>query len=245
MKVEAMFFDYDGTLSPIDVERREAQLTPALDHVLSVLSKRTLIGVVTTKDFRFIRKRTSFAQVLACIGGLEILAKEEGEYKVFYKYKGNRSPELKTLYVGIPSDMFFVEEKQLSTGEIVGFCLDWRRQNYPNNKIKDRVDYLTEKARKSSLYVVRGKGMPFLDVYVSRIDKGMALKRISKRFSLNLANCMYFGDSRLDNSAFRSVGLPVGILHNENKNLKLECDKFVKFKDLTSFLEDFLTSFNA
>ena len=79
-----MFFDYDGTLSPIDVERKEARLSSSLEHILIRLSKKTLIGVVTTKDFKFISSRAGFAQVLACIGGLEILSKEDGEYRVFY-----------------------------------------------------------------------------------------------------------------------------------------------------------------
>jgi HAD superfamily hydrolase (TIGR01484 family) len=241
MKVEAMFFDYDGTLSPIDVGREEAHLSSSLEHTLFRLSKGTLIGVITTKDFRFISSRAGFAQVLACIGGLEILSKEDKEYKVIYKYGKSRSQKIQNLYEGIPSNLFFVEEKRLSTGEIVGFCLDWRGQNNSYDKIEDYVNYVREKARKSSLYAIQGKNTPFLDVYISRIDKGAAIKRISRKFSLNLANCTYFGDSEVDNSAFRKVGFSIGVLHNENKDTRLDCDRYVKFEDLTVFLEDFLT----
>ena len=245
MKVEAIFFDYDGTLSPIDVGREEARLSSSLEHILIRLSKKTLIGVVTTKDFKFISSRAGFAQVLACIGGLEILSKEDGEYRVFYKYRKSKSPRIQTLYKGIPHNLFFIEEKQLSTGEIVGFCLDWRGQYNSRDKIEDYINYVREKARKSSLYVVQGKNSPFLDIYVSKIDKGTAVKRISRKFSLNLANCMYFGDSEVDNSAFRKVGFSVGVLHNENKKTRLKCDRYVKFEDLTVFLKDILISFDA
>ncbi|MGD0331200.1 MAG: HAD-IIB family hydrolase [Nitrososphaeria archaeon] len=245
MKVEAMFFDYDGTLSPIDVGREEAGLSPTLEHTLVRLSKKTLIGVVTTKDFKFISRRAGFAQVLACVGGLEILSKGDGEYRVFYKYRKGKQLKIQTLYKGIPRNLFFVEEKHFFTGEVVGFCLDWRGQYGSFNKIKDYVNYVREKARKSSLYIVQGRNSPFLDVYLSRIDKGMAVKRISRKFALNLANCMYFGDSEIDNSAFRSVGFSFGVLHKENKNTRLECDRYVKLEDLPVFLKDLLISFNA
>lgn len=245
MKIEAMFFDYDGTLSPIDVGREEACLSPSLEHILIRLSKKTLIGVVTTKDFKFVNRRVGFAHILACVGGLEILSKVSGGYTVFYKYRNSKPLKIQTLYEGIPRNLFFVEEKYLSTGEIVGFSLDWRGQYDSCNEIKDYVNYVREKARKSSLYAVQGRNSPFLDVYLSRIDKGVAVKRIGKKLSLNLANCMYFGDSEVDNSAFRKVGFPVGVMHNENKSAKLECDRLINFEDLASFLKDFLTSFES
>ena len=245
MKVEAMFFDYDGTLSPINVGREEAQIPSPLKRMLDNLSKITLIGIVTTKDYGFISTRAHFAQVLACIGGLEILSKKDGEYKTFYSYGKSKSQKLENLCREITPNPFFVEEKRLSTGEVVGLCFDWRKQKGLSNILDNALEDLKKKASERSLYLVQDKNMPFIDVYISKINKGMALKRISELFSLNLTSCVYFGDSQTDNSAFRKVGLSIGILHAENKNLKLECKKLVKFDDLTGFLEEFITSIDA
>lgn len=53
-------------------------------------------------------------------------------------------------------------------------------------------------------------------------------------FSVN-SGVMYLGDSETDNSAFRNSAVSIGVIHDETPQNNLECDYFLRFKDVPAF----------
>ncbi|WP_052296427.1 trehalose-phosphatase [Desulfurococcus mucosus] len=67
----ALLFDYDGTLSPVDAPREKAYPSMELLRVLEGLAEKYIVGVVTSKDYWFMKGRAGFASVLGLVSGLE------------------------------------------------------------------------------------------------------------------------------------------------------------------------------
>jgi len=86
---------------------------------------------------------------------------------------------------------------------------------------------------------------PFLDVYITKCDKGMAFDYVtSKIFTMTekedrkgLQKVMYLGDSENDNPAFVKADISVGIRSDDRLDPKLFCTKVVKFNQLSIFLK--------
>jgi hydroxymethylpyrimidine pyrophosphatase-like HAD family hydrolase len=86
---------------------------------------------------------------------------------------------------------------------------------------------------------------PFLDVYITKCDKGMAFDYVTykistlagKRNRKGPQKVMYLGDSENDNPAFIKANISVGIRSDERLNPKLFCRTVVKFDQLSIFLK--------
>jgi trehalose-6-phosphatase len=93
---------------------------------------------------------------------------------------------------------------------------------------------------------------PFVDVYVTKCDKGMAFDYVTSKISTIEAKepkIMYLGDSDNDNPAFIKADVSIGIRSDDRLNPKLSCTKIVKFDVLATILKrlmgnDFLFSDN-
>ncbi len=72
MKVEGLFLDYDGTISPINVPRQESRVPQEIEATLYRIKQLIPVGIITTKDLSFILPRASFASVWCTIAGLEM-----------------------------------------------------------------------------------------------------------------------------------------------------------------------------
>ncbi len=84
------------------------------------------------------------------------------------------------------------------------------------------------------LEVIRYEGQPFFDVYPCHIDKGKALVELKQYLGIQ-SGALYMGDSKVDNPAFEVADIGIGVLHEESV-IDLECNYYLKFEDVTSFL---------
>ena len=83
---------------------------------------------------------------------------------------------------------------------------------------------------------------PFIDVYVSKCNKGIAFDYVSSKLSTIQGKdklpqkIMYLGDLDNDNPAFEKADFPIGIKSDDTLNPNLSCTKIVEFHELTKFL---------
>ena len=72
MKVSTLFMDYDGTIAPSGVSREESRVPLPLFSLLERISTKIPVAIVTSKDLRFVKPRTTFAWAWATALGLEL-----------------------------------------------------------------------------------------------------------------------------------------------------------------------------
>ena len=74
-QVNALISDYDGTLCPTASLRGDSSVSGTipqeLEQLLFCISKRIPICIISSKDFSFLHKRASFADILSCVLGIE------------------------------------------------------------------------------------------------------------------------------------------------------------------------------
>lgn len=231
--VGALFLDYDGTITSLNVPRQESRVPAELNVLLHRIKELIPVGIITTKDMGFIVPKTRFANVWAAIAGLEIRIGSRVVKAVGVK---KRLPYvLQALeYARRLSDKYlFIEEKRDSSGQTVAFCVDWRfSANLMEAKL--RATRVMNHCRNSSLEVIGYEGQPYFDVYPCRVDKGKALVELKRHFGLQ-SGLMYLGDSKVDNPAFQVADIGIGVLHEESA-ADLECDYYVRFEDVGSLL---------
>jgi hydroxymethylpyrimidine pyrophosphatase-like HAD family hydrolase len=147
-----------------------------------------------------------------------------------------------------------VERKFTSNKQILaGVTFDYRHlENW--RLYKEKLEpYLKEMMQKSQLspaiagtnklYLQTYALHPFIDVYGTNCDKGMAFDYVASKISTIEGKCkrpqkiMYLGDSDNDNPAFIKADVPVGIRSDDRLNPKLFCAKVVKFDALSKFLK--------
>ena len=147
-----------------------------------------------------------------------------------------------------------VERKFSSNKQILaGITFDYRHlENW--RLYKEKLEpYLKEMILKSQsasqvagankLYLQTYALHPFIDVYVTKCDKGMAFDYVTSKISTiegkgkGPQKIMYLGDSDNDNPAFIKADVPVGIRSDDRLNPKLSCAKVVKFDVLSIFLK--------
>lgn len=230
-KVGALFTDYDGTISPINVSRLESRVPPEIMLMLNRIKERIPMAIITTKSLEFVVAKTPFACAWSALGGLETRIGE----------KTSRASCLKTTQFVATAlryaksqaeDVLEVEEKRDSQGEVVAFSVDWRFAD--NQDIAEKTAMMILSFCESLPVVTsRYNEQPFFDVFPCAVNKGKALIDLKQKLGVQ-DSVMFVGDSTVDNPAFELADIAVGVVHAETPK-NLACDYFVRFEDIAGF----------
>ena len=162
-------------------------------------------------------------------------------------------------YKEINVEKKFLKGKQNLIG---GITVDWRHySNWTANKkkyreiIKRLVSIVLESVSKKrgvdiskeklalcaeSLFIQEYSTHPFIDLYVTKVNKGDAFEFVISKLSemSNISgNIIYLGDSENDNPAFRKTDYSIGVISDNRLNPKLDCTYSIEFKNLSTFLK--------
>jgi HAD superfamily hydrolase (TIGR01484 family) len=236
VKYVGILFDFDGTLSPLNVSRDDAKIRDDVAAVLKELAKRYVLGVASSKDCNFLLSKAPFFHSYVCVNGLEILTNE---------YLLLDSVVIKKNLLKAIEDVYFdakrlqnaiIEEKRSLLGFLLGISIDWRRYGKPPENLNNVIKTASFKG----LHIVSYKHNPFVDIYVSRKNKGEAVKTL--KAILNLEKLIYAGDGENDIPAFKVADIAVLVRHEFNQELELDVDYEVKFEELSKWLVNYVVS---
>lgn len=263
-KVHAILSDYDGTLVPTANVKNTSRndISTELEEILSNISSEIPVSVISTKDFEFLKNKTGFARVISCMMGIETLV-------LHNHHRTSRTIEKRFLHVDLQTLQLksealeaiaeevslhrefpdlLIERKHTSDGTLAGLTVDWRHHliddwSYYRCAVNDLVSRMAANLNKPPLpvdiYVQKYSTHPFVDIYSTECNKGMAFDTVISELgypSINSEDTMYLGDSENDNPAFRKAGISIGIRSDPRLNPKLACSYLLDYEQLSSFL---------
>jgi HAD superfamily hydrolase (TIGR01484 family) len=260
-RVWAILSDYDGTLLPTARVKNETTnaVPKELEQVLDRISAEIPVCVVSTKDFEFLRMRTTFAKVLSCMMGIEtlVMTNLESSHAIEKHFLNTdsitlqaNSKALQNIAEDITSQEDFsqvkVEYKHTTDGILAGLTVDWRHLSdwsCYSAGISHAIARMTATLKRAlvpaNVYVQKYSTHPFIDIYSTECNKGMAFDTVVTELAdagVDATSVLYLGDSENDNPAFRKAGISIGIRSDARLNPKLDCSYFLNYEELPYFL---------
>ena len=263
-RVQAILSDYDGTLVPTaNVKNAGINAIPVeLEQILSNISSEIPVGVISTKDFEFLKKKTVFARALSCMMGIETLFLTDhptsrtiekrilNADRTALQLKSAALEEIAEEVIMCKEfSAILIERKHTSDGILAGLTMDWRHQQLDdewsyyrraiNHFLSGVVANLNKAPLAMGVYIQKYSEHPFVDIYSIECNKGVAFDTIISELgyrSIDGRDAMYLGDSENDNPAFRKAGISIGIRSDARINPKLDCSYFLDYERLSHFL---------
>jgi HAD superfamily hydrolase (TIGR01484 family) len=239
-KVQAIFSDYDGTLCPLEVRREDAFMAPRLKRLLTKVSKRVQLGIITTKDLDFIKERVPFARGISATSGLEM--EVDGRLIMDERaLRPNKNLE-KAYHESLAKILQFrenivIEGKESGDGILLAFCIDWRLARNWEEAHRQAMPLLTL-CKDHGLFVIESVISPFANVYPVQVEKGTALRKLKAEMGVT-GPIMYLGDSEADDPAFQLAEISVGVKHTRIMPA-LQCKYRLEFVELETFLSNLI-----
>ncbi|MEM2909603.1 MAG: HAD family hydrolase [Nitrososphaerota archaeon] len=234
MRLSGIFADYDGTLAPKNIARKESKLLDGVEDSIGYIREHGKFAVVSTKDYWFLISRLPNVDAIGCIGGIEVVIEDRSWIRrgVVQKLKAISKLLEASIQIITDPDVVF-EVKALRNRRVAGLCIDWRYGKAPVERFLKKIG---EVARRFRLYVEEYRYEPFLDIFPARPDKGVAVSFIKDVLGID-GPIMYIGDSKTDNPAFKATNISVGVIHNHDAP-SLECQYFIKFENVPKLLSE-------
>jgi len=152
-------------------------------------------------------------------------------------------------------DEIHIEQKFTATNSriLAGITIDWRETKdwklFKINSEPQLKKMITQKQKvdpeRSNVLIQTYSTHPFIDIYSTKCDKGMAYDQIismittSKKRQLNI---IYLGDSENDNPAFRKATVPIGIQSDSRLKPNLDCSYYLHISKLSIFLKSLISN---
>jgi HAD superfamily hydrolase (TIGR01484 family) len=116
----------------------------------------------------------------------------------------------------------------------ISIVLNNARQKRGGDISKEKLDFYTQ-----HLFIQEYISHPFIDVYVTKLNKGDAfdfvVSKLSEKSDFH-GKIIYLGDSENDNPAFRKSDISIGVNSDNRLNPDLDCTYTIKFENLSTFL---------
>ena len=238
VSVNAIISCYEGVVASYEETSRPR---PEVEEVLAELSKNVPVAIVTSESYSFIRPRTErFAWAWACLNGLEVITRDD---RVRYLPCGceiyEREPKVKEV-LNIARETFGSDEvlivERWSGATLVGLRIDWRK-----GVDARKLNVIVREATSRGLRVVEYRQRPYVDILSSGLDRGHAVRMLKSVLGLE-EPVMYLGDSESDNPAFREVEVPVAVMHELNRDERLNARYKIHVSELPILLRRVLES---
>jgi len=225
--VDAVFSDYDGTLTSMVTDRRHSRIPPSLDAALRSLAEVIPFAVITSKDYAFIRRRTPYAQAWACVCGLDIRLAHGRSFTTDPPF--DLEGPLRVAMSELSGDNCRFEEKRDGLGRLLGFSIDWRGGATPR-----LIGSVSERLVTMGCHVRRQPGEPYLDAFASEPDKGAALVALKALLGVS-GPVLFLGDSVMDNSAFDAADFAFCVDHGQQVG-EIRAEAFLAPSDMPKFV---------
>lgn len=261
-KIQAVFSDYDGTLCSAMAARDSSlgrnRIPRSLRMVLEQISHHIPICIISSKDYSFLEETVSFARVISCIMGIEILSFEpaagpQPTHRILTASEVELSANSKVLE-GLARSVesanelagVVVEKKHTLDNVLAGVTVDWRQAkdwDFCKKGVRRIVSAeLTKLSGPTRLFLQEYASHPFLDLYSVKCSKGEAFDFVLSELAgqdgcrLRAYDVMYLGDSENDNPAFSKAGIAIGVRSDSRLKPRLQCQNSIELDMLAGFL---------